>query len=46
MYTPKAENVTLYDALYREYKKIHDYFGLENKVMDRLYDIYSLGEKS
>ena len=46
VYKPKAENVTLYDALYREYKKIHDYFGLENKVMDRLYDIYSLGEKS
>lgn len=43
-YTPKAENVAIYDALYREYRKIHDYFGGENKVMDRLYEIYEMGK--
>lgn len=42
-YTPKAENVAIYDALYAEYRKLHDYFGMENKVMDRLYDIYNMG---
>jgi len=43
-YTPKAENVAIYDALYTEYRKLHDYFGMENKVMDRLYDIYNMGK--
>ena len=42
-YTPKAENVAVYDALYAEYRKLHDYFGMENKVMDRLYEIYNMG---
>ena len=43
-YTPKAENVALYDALYREYRQLHDYFGRENRVMDRLYEIYEMGK--
>lgn len=43
-YTPKAENVPIYDALYREYRKLHDYFGSENKVMDRLHEIYNMGK--
>ena len=42
-YTPKAEHVAIYDALYAEYRKLHDYFGSENKVMDRLYEIYHMG---
>lgn len=43
-YYPIAENVKIYDALYREYKQLHDYFGAGgNAVMDRLYDIYSMG---
>lgn len=42
-YTPKGENVAIYNALYAEYRKLHDYFGMENKVMDRLYDIYNMG---
>ena len=41
-YTPKAENVAVYDALYAEYRKLHNYFGTENKVMDRLYEIYDM----
>ncbi len=36
VYTPIPENVTAYDALYREYKALHDYFGGENAVMKRL----------
>ena len=39
VYTPIPEHVVIYDALYREYKTLHDYFGKENKVMERLYDI-------
>ena len=42
VYSPKAENVPIYDALYAEYKKLHDYFGKENKVMDRLHEIYKM----
>ena len=40
VYTPIQENVAIYDALYREYKTLHDYFGKENRVMERLADIY------
>ncbi len=35
-YYPIAENVERYGKLYAEYKKLHDYFGEENKVMERL----------
>ncbi len=37
IYTPKAENVPIYNALYAEYKLLHDYFGCGgNDVMKRL----------
>ncbi|MEW9673469.1 ribulokinase [Ammoniphilus sp. 3BR4] len=36
-YRPIAEHVTLYDQLYKEYAKLHDYFGRgENEVMPLL----------
>jgi L-ribulokinase len=34
---PIAENVVIYDKIYEEYKRLHDYFGRgENDVMKRL----------
>ena len=42
VYSPQAENVPIYNALYAEYKKLHDYFGKENPVMDRLHEIYKM----
>lgn len=37
MYFPKKENQRLYEALYREYRLLHDYFGRgQNRVMERL----------
>lgn len=40
VYTPIKENVEVYDKLFAEYKKLHDYFGRgENNVMKRLKDI-------
>ncbi|MCF6466230.1 ribulokinase [Clostridium sp. Cult2] len=40
VYTPIKENVEVYDKLYEEYKKLHDYFGRgENNIMKRLKDI-------
>ena len=45
-YDPNPKNVTLYEALYREYRRLHDYFGAGgNGVMDRLYDIYYAGQE-
>lgn len=41
-YTPKAEHMPVYDALYVQYRRLHDYFGKENNVMDRLYEIYKM----
>lgn len=39
-YTPVKENVPVYEKLYEEYKKLHDYFGRgENTVMKRLKKI-------
>jgi len=39
-YKPIAENVKIYDELYKEYKILHDYFGRgENDVMKRLKKI-------
>lgn len=38
-YRPIPENAAVYDKLYAEYKKLHDYFGKENPVMDRLLDL-------
>jgi L-ribulokinase len=40
VYKPISENVAIYDKLYAEYKKLHDYFGRgDNDVMKRLKDI-------
>ncbi len=37
VYTPKEENIPLYNALYMEYNVLHDYFGKgANDVMKRL----------
>ncbi|MBQ8340489.1 MAG: ribulokinase [Clostridia bacterium] len=37
VYRPNEENAQIYDLLYREYKKLHDYFGRgENNVMKEL----------
>lgn len=39
-YKPIPANVAVYDKLYAEYKKLHDYFGRgENNVMKRLKEI-------
>ena len=35
-YRPIPENVAIYEKLFAEYKNLHDYFGKENAVMDRL----------
>lgn len=40
VYTPIPENAKVYDLLYNEYSKLHDYFGRgENDVMKRLKEI-------
>ena len=37
LYRPMPENAAVYDKLYAEYEKLHDYFGRgENDVMKRL----------
>jgi L-ribulokinase len=39
-YTPISDNKAVYDLIYAEYKRLHDYFGRgENDVMKRLKDI-------
>jgi len=46
-YDPIPENVKLYEALYQEYRRLHDYFGTGgSNVMKRLYDIYRMGQRS
>ena len=45
-YSPIKENAEVYDRLYAEYKKLHDYFGRgENNVMKTLKKIKSEGDK-
>lgn len=40
VYRPIEENVEVYDILFKEYKKLHDYFGSsQNDVMKRLKEI-------
>lgn len=40
VYIPNEENVEIYNKLYSEYKKLHDYFGRgENNVMKTLKEI-------
>ena len=46
VYTPNEKNAKVYDALYAEYEKLHDYFGRgENDVMKRLKAIRKDVEK-
>ena len=41
-YHPNPENKAVYDQLFAEYVKLHDYFGRgENDVMKRLKDLKS-----
>ena len=40
VYTPIPENVVVYDKLFEIYKELHDYFGRENPVMDRLHQSF------
>lgn len=45
-YKPIPENVEVYNKLYDEYKKLHDYFGRgENDVMKRLKRIKADAKK-
>ncbi len=40
VYKPIAENVAVYDKLFTEYRRLHDYFGRgENDVMKRLKEL-------
>ena len=44
IYQPIVENQRVYDALYEEYVRLHDYFGRgENDVMKRLREIAGRG---
>jgi L-ribulokinase len=46
-YIPNKENAKIYDLLYTEYEKLHDYFGRgENNVMKRLKAIRKGREKN
>lgn len=37
-YTPNPDSMEAYNRLFAEYKTLHDYFGKENKVMERLLE--------
>lgn len=39
VYTPVPENVKVYDALYREYRSLYEYFGRSDQIMQRLRSI-------
>lgn len=41
VYRPIPHNVVVYNELYREYMKLHDYFGKDNNVMKKLKAIRS-----
>lgn len=46
VYTPIPENVEIYDKLFSEYRKLHDYFGRgENDVMKRLKEMKKSRER-
>lgn len=42
IYTPRAENVRVYEALYREYLALYEYFGKTGQTMQRLRSLRSL----
>lgn len=39
IYSPTPEHQLAYDHLYREYRRLCDYFGHENRIMNKLYRI-------
>ena len=41
VYNPIPEHVAVYDRLFAEYRRLHDYFGRENDVMKRLRVIHA-----
>ena len=42
VYQPNAANTAVYQQLFAEYKRLHDYFGLgENNVMLKLRELKS-----
>lgn len=46
VYTPDEAHQAAYEALYREYRTLHDYFGCgENRIMERLYQLRTKGDK-
>lgn len=46
-YTPMEANAKVYDQIYAEYTKLHDYFGRgENNVMKRMKEIKKLQTKT
>ncbi|WP_018924973.1 ribulokinase [Salsuginibacillus kocurii] len=47
IYQPRPENVAVYEELYKEYRRLHDYFGRgANDVMKRLKNIQETVEPS
>ena len=37
IYTPNPDSVSIYNRLFKEYKALHDYFGIENKgIFERI----------
>jgi L-ribulokinase len=41
-YTPIPENAAIYQQLYLEYKKLHDFFGKQNFTMHKLKELKNL----
>ena len=45
-YDPIPGHVAVYEKLYREFERLHDYFGCENPVMKRLFAVRQQGLES
>lgn len=43
IYTPQAESASVYEALYREYLVLYEYFGRTERIMQRLRSIRNCG---
>lgn len=43
VYTPRPENVSVYEALYREYMVLYEYFGKTERTMQRIRSIRNSG---
>lgn len=42
IYTPRAENARVYEAMYREYMLLYEYFGKTEQIMRRLRSIRNM----